>query len=67
MPATPRVSVVVPVYNIPNEYLKVCLNALASQTLPTLEIIVVDDGSPMPGNAELCDEFAAIYPQLKLV
>lgn len=52
------VSVVVPVYNIPNDFLRQCLISLANQTLEDLEFIIVDDGSPLDGNASICDEFA---------
>jgi CDP-glycerol glycerophosphotransferase len=40
----PRVSVVVPVYNVA-AYLEACLDSLAQQTMADLEIIMVDDGS----------------------
>jgi CDP-glycerol glycerophosphotransferase (TagB/SpsB family)/glycosyltransferase involved in cell wall biosynthesis len=40
----PRVSVVVPIYNVA-AYLEACLDSLAQQTMTDLEIIMVDDGS----------------------
>ena len=40
----PRVSVVVPVYNV-EDYLDECLDSLAAQTLPDIEIVCVNDGS----------------------
>ena len=40
----PKISVIVPVYNVEN-YLEECLNSLLSQTLRELEIICIDDGS----------------------
>jgi glycosyltransferase involved in cell wall biosynthesis len=39
-----NVSVLVPVYNT-SVYLKRCLDSIVSQTLKTIEIIIVDDGS----------------------
>ncbi|MDO4341084.1 MAG: glycosyltransferase, partial [Eubacteriales bacterium] len=42
--ATPKVSVIIPVYNA-EQYLSECLNSLINQTLKDLEIICVDDGS----------------------
>lgn len=39
-----KVSVIVPAYNV-EPYLERCLRSLAKQTLPELEIIVINDGS----------------------
>ena len=52
----PKVSVIVPVYKV-EEYLPRCLDSLAAQTYPNLEIVLVDDGSP-DRCGELCDAFA---------
>lgn len=41
---TPKVSIVVPVYNVEN-YLRQCLDSIVNQTLKEIEIICVDDGS----------------------
>ena len=41
----PKVSVIVPVYNV-YDYLDKCLDSLVKQTLKDIEIIVVNDGSP---------------------
>ncbi|NEB81322.1 glycosyltransferase, partial [Streptomyces sp. SID14478] len=44
MPQKPRLSVVVPVFNV-EDYLTECLDSLAAQTLTDLEVVLVDDGS----------------------
>lgn len=41
-----RVSIVVPVYKVPEQYLRKCVKSLINQTLKDIEIILVDDGSP---------------------
>ena len=60
-----KISIVVPVYNV-EKYLKVCVDSLLEQTLPAYEIILVDDGSK-DTSGKICDEYAAQYPQIKVV
>ncbi len=54
---TPKVSVVVPVYNV-EEYLRECLDSIRNQSLKEIEIICVDDGST-DGSLEILKEYAA--------
>jgi glycosyltransferase involved in cell wall biosynthesis len=51
---TPRISVIVPTHGRP-EALRCCLRSLAAQTLEpsAFEVIVVDDGSPIPVTAPM--------------
>jgi len=42
--SSPKVSVIIPVYNVENE-LRECLDSIINQTLRDIEIICVDDGS----------------------
>lgn len=53
----PLLSVVVPVYNV-REYLVACLESLAQQTYPHLEVVIVDDGSS-DGSEQIADDFVA--------
>ncbi len=50
------VSVIVPIYDKP-ETIRACLNAIANQDYPNIELIVVDD-NPTP-NKEMIDEFSS--------
>ena len=59
------VSVVVPVYKV-ERYLERCVNSLVNQTLDSMEIILVDDGSP-DQCPKMCDLFAEKYNQIRVV
>lgn len=48
------ISVIVPVYNV-QEYLSDCISSIVQQTYPSLEIILVDDGST-DQSGKLCDD-----------
>jgi CDP-glycerol glycerophosphotransferase len=53
----PKVSVIVPVYNV-ERYLDDCLASVAAQSLTDLEVVVVDDGSP-DRSIEIADRWAS--------
>lgn len=57
MVKNPKVSVLVPVYNV-EKYLKICLDSLLCQTLRDMEIICIDDGST-DRSSEILAEYAA--------
>ena len=57
----PKVSVIVPVYNV-EKYLDKCLLSLVNQTLKDIEIIVVNDGSP-DNSQDIIDRFKKDYPK----
>lgn len=61
----PKVSIVVPVYNVEN-YLRECLDSAARQTLEDIEIICVDDGST-DTSGEILDEYAAADPRFVVI
>ena len=63
--ATPKVSIIVPVYNT-EKYLKQCIDSITSQTLDDIEIIIVDDGSKEEC-ALLCDELAKGDSRIKVI
>jgi CDP-glycerol glycerophosphotransferase len=61
----PRLSVVVPIYNV-RLYLDECLNSIAAQTLTDLEVVMVDDGST-DDSAAIAERFAAKDQRFRLV
>ncbi|MEY9941018.1 CDP-glycerol glycerophosphotransferase family protein [Streptacidiphilus sp. MAP5-3] len=61
----PRLSVVVPIYNV-QLYLDECLASLAAQTMSDLEVVMVDDGST-DNSAEIAREWEARDSRFRLV
>ncbi|MDM7854025.1 glycosyltransferase [Cellulomonas alba] len=62
--ARPLVSVVVPVYDV-EEYLDACLVSITEQDWPSLEVVVVDDGST-DASLEVAHAFAARDPRVRV-
>lgn len=60
-----KVSVVVPCYKV-EKYLPKCIESLVSQTLPDIEIILVDDGSP-DLSGQICDQAAEKDNRIKVI
>ena len=44
MPNTPKVSVIIPIYNV-EKYIEQCLESVISQILKDIEILCIDDCS----------------------
>lgn len=65
MIATPRISIIIPVYKV-EEYLPRCIESLLSQTFQNLEIILVNDGSP-DNSGRICDEYALKDSRIKVI
>ena len=61
----PKVSIIVPVYNV-EQYLEKCLDSLVNQTLEDIEIIVINDGSP-DHSQDIIDRYAKKYRQIRSV
>mgnify|MGYP000058266539 CR=1 FL=1 len=61
----PKVSVVVPIYNV-EPYLERCIQSLLNQSLKDIEIILVDDGSP-DHCPQMCDEYAQKDSRIKVI
>ena len=51
-----EISIIVPIYKVPEEFLRKCIESLIKQTYTNIEIILVDDGSP-DNCGNICDEY----------
>lgn len=61
----PKVSVIMPVYNVEN-YLEQCLDCVINQTFKDIEIILVDDGST-DSSLKICKEYAQKDNRIKII
>ena len=61
----PKVSVLVPVYNV-DKYLEKCLNSILNQTYDNIEIILVDDGSK-DDSGKICDIYKEKDNRIKVI
>ena len=61
----PKVSVVVPVYNV-ERYIRKCLDSIIGQSYQDFEMILVDDGSP-DDCPKICDRYAEKDTRIKVI
>lgn len=61
----PKISVVVPVYNVEN-YLCKCINSILDQTFSDFELILIDDKSP-DKSGDICDEYAKRDKRIRVI
>ena len=52
----PKISVIVPVYNV-EQYLPRCIDSILAQTFTDFELLLIDDGSK-DRSGEICDDYA---------
>ena len=53
----PKISVIVPVYNV-EKYLHRCVDSILAQTFTDFELLLINDGSK-DSSGVICDEYAA--------
>ena len=61
-----KVSIIIPVYNVPEAALRKCLESTMAQTMSEIEIVVVDDGST-DQSGKICDEYAQKDNRIKVI
>ena len=63
---SPKISIIVPIYKVPEKYLRQCVESCLNQTFKDVEIILVDDGSP-DDCGKICDEYAEKDKRIKII
>ena len=61
-----KVSIIVPVYNIPENILRKCVESTIHQTMKEIEIILVDDGSTN-NSGLICDEYSCEDNRIRVI
>jgi len=59
------VSVIIPVFRV-EEFLRTCVDSVLTQTYGTLQVLLIDDGSPDRSGA-ICDEYAVADARVEVV
>ncbi|HEU5081512.1 MAG TPA: glycosyltransferase [Opitutaceae bacterium] len=63
----PLISILVPVYNTPEKWLRKAVESVKSQSYTHWELCLANDASPAPHVAPLLDELASSDPRIKVV
>lgn len=61
----PTISIIVPVYNAEN-YLDECICSITNQSYPSIELILVNDGSS-DASGQICERYAATNPAISVI
>jgi glycosyltransferase involved in cell wall biosynthesis len=60
----PLVSIVFPVYNTPEEFLREAIDSVKAQLYPNWELCISDDCSTEPHVAKVLEEYASLDPRI---
>lgn len=60
------ISIIVPIYNIKEEYLSKCIESLINQSLKNIEILLVDDKSTN-NSLDICEKYAKMDKRIKVL
>ena len=63
----PLISLILPVYQTPEQWLRRCLDSVQQQVYQNWELCIADDASPDPRVREILEEYAARDARIKLV
>ena len=65
METLPKISIIVPVYNM-ERYLHQCVDSILAQTFKDFELLLIDDGSK-DSSGQICDEYAAKDARVRVI
>ncbi len=65
--AKPVISVITPVYNVPREFLRACIESVRAQSYPCWELCLWDDASTAAGTLEVLESYKGADPRIKIV
>src|ERR1043165_4726901 len=63
----PKISIIMPVYNPPVEYLKAAIESVTQQLYTNVELCISDDCSPNPQVARMLNTYSLKDPRVKVV
>ena len=63
----PLISILTPVFNTPEEYLRLAIDSVRSQLYPHWELCLADDASTEPHVRSILAEYAAADPRIRVV
>lgn len=61
-----KITIIIPIYNVNEDYFKKCMKSVLNQTLKDIEVILVDDGSKK-NIGLLCDKYAKLDIRIKVL
>lgn len=67
MARPPLVSIVMPVYNTPERWLRACIDSVLRQSYPHWELCIADDASPSRATRKVLEDHAARDPRVRVV
>lgn len=67
LPHRPEFSIVMPVYNTPEQWLRRCIDSVLAQQYPHWELCIADDASTLPHVREILHAYASSDPRIKVV
>lgn len=61
-----KFSVIIPVYKVPENYLRRCIESVIAQEMHDFEVILVEDGSP-DNCGDICDEYKKKCERIRVI